>query len=147
MKTYLPNIEEVHKNRKWHLVDLKGLTLGRAAVKIADILRGKDKPIFTPHMDTGDYVIAINAAHLKVTGTKEDKMEYFRYSGYPGGLKKVSFRKMMDGNSPDVFIHAVKGMLPKNKLGRAMIKKLHVYADENHPHNAQKPQNLELFES
>nr|MBN2276964.1 50S ribosomal protein L13 [candidate division Zixibacteria bacterium] len=147
MKTYLPNIDELHKNRKWHLIDLKGLTLGRAAIKVADILRGKDKPIFAPHLDTGDYVIAINASHVKVTGKKEENMEYFRYSGYPGGLKKVSFRKMMDTNSPGVFTHAVKGMLPKNKLGRKMIKKLHVYADENHPHQAQKPEDLKLFES
>ena len=142
MKTYLPKIDS--SNRKWHLVDLDGVVLGRTAVKVANILRGKDKPIFTPHIDTGDHVIAVNAGGLKVSGKKQEQNMYYRYSGYPGGLKETSFKKKMQSTPEFVFIHAVKGMLPKNKLGRKMLKKLHVYAGAEHQHAAQKPELLEI---
>ncbi|HDL04702.1 MAG: 50S ribosomal protein L13 [Candidatus Zixiibacteriota bacterium] len=147
MKTYIPKVDDVQKQKKWHLIDLDGLTLGRAAVEIANILRGKNKPIFTPNMDTGDFVIAVNASKMIVTGTKEEYIKYFRYTGYPGGLKETSFKKLMETDPSRILMHAVKGMIPKNKLGRKVIKKLHVYADENHPHKAQKPEVLKLFES
>lgn len=147
MRTYIPKVDELQETKKWHLIDLKGLTLGRAAVEVANILRGKNKPIFTPHMDTGDYVIAINAAHLTISGKKDEYKKYYRYSGYPSGLRTTSFRKMMETDSPRVFTHAVNGMLPKSRLGRKLIKKLHVYADDKHPHRAQKPEVLKLFES
>ena len=142
MKTYIPKIDS--SNRKWHLVDLNGVVLGRTAVKVANILRGKDKPIFTPHIDTGDHVIAVNAGGLKVSGKKQEQNMYYRYSGYPGGLKQTSFKKKMQSTPEFVFIHAVKGMLPKNKLGRKMLKKLHVYAGAEHQHAAQKPELLAI---
>jgi len=142
MKTYIPKIDS--SNRKWHLVDLNGVVLGRTAVKVANILRGKDKPIFTPHIDTGDHVIAVNAGGLKVSGKKQEQNMYYRYSGYPGGLKEISFKKKMQLTPEYVFIHAVKGMLPKNKLGRKMLKKLHVYAGAEHQHAAQKPELLSI---
>lgn len=142
MKTYIPKVDS--SNRKWHLIDLSGAILGRTAVKVANILRGKDKPIFTPHIDTGDHVIAVNAGGLSVSGKKEEQKKYYRYSGYPSGLKETSFRKRMQTKPQDVFTHAVKGMLPKNKLGRKMIKKLHVYAGADHPHVAQKPESLAI---
>lgn len=144
MKTYIPKVEELEKQKKWHLIDLDGLTLGRAAIEIANILRGKNKPIFTPHLDTGDFVIAVNASKVVVTGGKDEKMSYFHYTGYPGGLRETSYRKMKVKDPSQIVIHAVKGMIPKNKLGRKVIKKLHVYADENHPHQAQKPEVLKL---
>ena len=147
MKTYIPKVDEVQKQKKWHLIDLEGLTLGRAAVEVANILRGKNKPIFTPHMDTGDYVIAINASHLTVSGNKAEDKKYYRYTGYPGGLRTTSFEKMMATDAPRVFVQAVKGMLPKNRLGRKLIKKLHVYADDKHPHEAQKPEPLSIIKS
>jgi large subunit ribosomal protein L13 len=144
MKTYIPKADEIEKN--WYVVDLDGAILGRAAVKVADILRGKNKPQFTPHLDTGDYVVAINASKVRMTGSKEEDKMYYRYSGYMGGLKSRSFREMMEHDPTQVFIKAVKGMLPKNRLGRKMIKKLHVYGDAEHKHEAQKPQELKLFE-
>ena len=142
MKTYIPKIDS--SNRKWHLIDLNGVVLGRTAVKVANILRGKDKPIFTPHIDTGDHVIAVNAGGLKVSGKKQEQNMYYRYTGYPGGLKQTSFKKKMQSTPEYVFIHAVKGMLPKNKLGRKMLKKLHVYAGAEHQHAAQKPELLAI---
>jgi len=144
MKTYIPKADDI--KRKWYVVDLDGATLGRAAVKVADILRGKNKPSFTPHLDAGDYIIAINASKIVMSGNKERDKKYYRYSGYPGGLKETSFGQIMQKNSPAVFIHAVKGMLPKNRLGRKLINKLHVYADANHKHQAQKPESLKLFD-
>lgn len=146
MKTYIPKIADVNKDKKWFLIDLKGITMGRAAIKVADILRGKNKPIFTPHMDTGDFVIAVNASQMKVTGAKAEQKKYYSYTGYPGGLRVTTFEKKMINDSPWVFTHAVKGMLPKNKLGRKMIKKLRVYAGENHKQQAQQPEMLKLFE-
>ncbi|MFZ5981728.1 MAG: 50S ribosomal protein L13 [Candidatus Zixiibacteriota bacterium] len=142
MKTFIPKIDS--NNKKWFVIDLEGATLGRVAVKVADILRGKNKPIFTPHLDTGDHVVAVNASGLKVTGDKMNSINYYRYSGYPGGLKVVSMSDKMLSKPEDVFLMAVKRMLPKNRLGRKMIKKLHVYAGSGHPHQAQKPEKLEL---
>ena len=147
MKTYIPKIADLNKNRKWFLIDLDGATLGKAAIEVANILRGKNKPIFTPHMDTGDYVVAINASQIKISGNKAIDKKYYRYSGYPGGLRVKNYEKLMVNDSDRVFTHAVKGMLPKNKLGRKMLKKLHVYADGKHRHEAQKPEVLNLSES
>ncbi|MCX6826944.1 MAG: 50S ribosomal protein L13, partial [candidate division Zixibacteria bacterium] len=132
---------------KWHLLDLKGVAAGRAAIETADILRGKNKPIFTPHLDTGDYIVAINAAEMVISGNKGEKKLYYHYSGYPGGLKITPYQKLIKSNASKIFTLAVRGMLPKNKLGRKMIKKLHVYADDKHPHLAQKPETLKLSKS
>ncbi len=144
MKTYIPSVEEAKKNQKWYLVDLKGQTLGRAAVKVAEVLRGKNKPTFTPHMDIGDYVVAINASEMVISGDKGEQKIYYRYSGYPGGLKSLSFKEMMEKFPERAFEQAVKGMLPKNRLGRKLFKKLHVYRNENHRHSAQKPEELKI---
>ena len=144
MKTYIPKADEI--NRKWYVVDLDGASLGRAAVKVADILRGKDKPTFTPHLDTGDFIVAVNASKITLTGNKEDEMKYYRYSGYPGGLKITSYTKLKQKDPSAIFIHAVKGMLPKNRLGRKIIEKLHVYPDADHKHQAQQPEALNLFD-
>ncbi|UCD18630.1 MAG: 50S ribosomal protein L13, partial [Candidatus Zixiibacteriota bacterium] len=134
MNTFIPKIDGA--NRQWYLIDLKGAVLGRAAGTVANVLRGKNKPIFTPHLDTGDHVIAINAAQLMVTGKKASDKKYYRYTGYPGGLRASSFGKVMHTDSPRVFTYAVRGMLPKNRLGRKMLKKLHVYPGAEHPHQA-----------
>ena len=142
MKTFIPKVDP--NNRKWYVVDLEGATLGRVAVRVADILRGKNKPVFTPHLDTGDHVVAINAAGVKLTGNKEQYKAYYRYSGYPGGLKRTSMTKLKEERPEEVFRRAVKRMLPKNRLARQMFKKLHVYAGAEHPHQAQKPEKLEL---
>lgn len=144
MKTFVPKIDP--GSRKWHLVDLNGLILGRAAVKVANILRGKNKPTFAPHLDTGDHVVAINAAQVRVTGkNKPINLKYYRYSGYPGGLKETSFAEMMQKRPEEAFRLAVRRMLPKNRLGRKTFRKLHVYAGAAHPHGAQKPELLKLF--
>ncbi len=142
MKTYMAKPNEVE--RKWFVVDAEGKTLGRLSSEIAKILRGKHKPEFTPHVDTGDFVIVINAEKIEVTGKKLDN-EFYRYhTGHPGGLKEISYRRMRD-EKPEMFIHnAVKGMLPKNRLGSQIVKKLKVYAGPNHDHDAQKPESLEL---
>jgi len=142
MKTYIPKADEI--KRRWFVVDLEGATLGKAAIKVADILRGKNKPIFTPHLDTGDYIVAINASKVVMSGNKERDKKYYRHSGYPGGLKVTSYATKMHKDSPSVFVHAVKGMLPKSRLGRKIIEKLHVYGDENHKHQAQKPEMLKI---
>lgn len=142
MDTYFPKSEEI--KREWFLIDAKGLTLGRLASKIAAILRGKTKPIFTPHMDTGDYVIVVNAEKIKVTGKKLLDKFYARHSGYPGGIKLTDLRTMLEKKPEDVIKLAVKGMLPKNNLGRKMLKKLKVYRGPEHPHAAQNPKQLNL---
>jgi len=132
-------------NRKWWVVDLDGVVMGRAAVKVATILRGKNKPIFTPHLDTGDHVVIINARNVRLTGKhKPAQLKYYRYSGYPGGLKETNFERMIQKKPDDLFRLVVRRMLPKNRLGRKMIKKLHVYAGAEHPHKAQKPEMLKL---
>ena len=137
MKTYLPKIDS--QKRKWWVLDLDGVVMGRAAVRVANVLRGKDKPIFTPHLDTGDNVIAVNASKLRVTGTnKPNQLSYYNYSGYPGGLKRVTYAEQMNKKPEKVFLLAVRRMLPKNRLGRKMFKKLHVYAGAEHTHKAQK---------
>ena len=128
--------------RKWYVVDADGQTLGRLASEIAKVLRGKNKPIYTPHIDTGDYVIVVNADKVKVTGKKLDQKIYYRHSDYVGGMKEFTLRVMMDRKPERVIELAVKGMLPKGPLGRAMIKKLHVYAGPEHDHAAQKPEVL-----
>ena len=130
--------------RKWYLVDATDKTLGRLSSKIASVLRGKHKPIFTPHVDCGDYVVVINAEKVKVTGKKLEDKEYKRHSGYPGGLKMVTLEKMLEEKPENVMVHAVKGMLPKGKLGRQMLKKLRVYKGAEHGHSAQKPEKLEI---
>jgi len=140
VKTYVPkNVES-----KWYVVDAEGKTLGRLAAKIAHILRGKHKPDFTPNMATGDFVIVINAEKVRLTGKKLEDKIYTRYSGYQGGLKRIPAGEMLKRHPERVIEHAVKGMLPKNRLGRKLFKRLKVYAGPNHPHQAQKPEVLEL---
>ncbi len=142
MRTWTAKKEEIE--RKWYVVDAKGQTLGRLAAKIAPILRGKHKPIYTPHLDCGDFVIVINADKVRVTGRKLDQKFYYRHSGYPGGIYSISLRDQLDKYPERVIQAAVRGMLPKNKLGRQMIKKLKVYAGDSHPHQAQQPKPLAL---
>ena len=131
-------------NRKFYLIDAQGKVLGRLATQIADILRGKNKPDFAPHLDKGDYVVVINAAKVRVTGKKRESKIYRRYSGYPGGLKEENFATLLAKKPERVIISAVRGMLPKNKLARRIIKKLKVYSGEEHCHLAQKPEKLEI---
>ena len=140
MKTYMANPDKIE--RKWYVVDAEGQTLGRLAAEVAKVLRGKNKPEFTPHIDTGDNVIVINAEKIKVTGKKLDQKVYYHHSDYVGGMKETTLREMMAKKPEQVIELAVKGMLPKGPLGRTMIKKLHVYAGEEHAHQAQKPEVL-----
>ena len=140
MNTYMASPKTIE--RKWYVVDAEGLTLGRLASEVAKVLRGKNKPIFTPHSDTGDYVIVVNADKIAVTGKKMEQKRYYRHSDYIGGLKSVSLREMMEKKPEEVVRKAVKGMLPKGPLGSEMISKLHVYAGSEHPHAAQKPEAL-----
>lgn len=128
--------------RKWYVVDAEGQTLGRLSAEIAKVLRGKNKPVFTPHIDTGDYVVVVNAAKVKVTGKKLDQKVYYHHSDYVGGMKETTLREMMAKKPEAVIEMAVKGMLPKGPLGRTMIKKLHVYAGPEHEQQAQKPEVL-----
>ena len=141
-KTYSAKPSEIEHN--WFVVDAEGKTLGRLATEIAKVLRGKHKPIYTPHVDTGDFVIVINADKVRVTGKRLDQKFYHRHSGYIGGLKSVSLRRMLETHPERVIEHAVKGMLPKNRLGNQMYKKLKVYASPEHPHAAQQPKPLDL---
>jgi len=142
VKTYSAREEDIE--RQWYVVDAQGKTLGRLSSEIAKVLRGKHKPIYTPHVDCGDYVIVVNAKKVWVTGRKMDQKVYYRHSGYPGGLREVRLREQLDRFPERVIESAVKGMLPKNRLGRRMFKKLKVYAGTEHPHAAQQPQPLEL---
>ena len=142
MNTYMPNTAQIE--RKWYVVDAEGQTLGRLAAEVAKVLRGKNKAIFTPHADCGDYVIVVNAEKIKVTGKKLDQKMYYHHSGYVGGLKEATLREMLAKNPVYVIEHAVKGMLPKGPLGRQMFTKLHVYADAEHMHAAQKPEELKF---
>ena len=142
MKTYYAKPNEVE--REWLLIDAEGLVLGRLAVEVAKILRGKNKPQYTPHVDTGDFVVIVNADKVRVTGNKAQDKRYYRHSGYPGGLKSESFEEAMAKHPERVIEHAVKGMLPKTTLGRAQAKKLKVYAGPDHPHTAQNPRKIEL---
>lgn len=142
MSTFMAKPEQVE--RKWYLVDASDKTLGRLATKVADILRGKHKPSFTPHIDTGDFVIIINAEKIKLTGKKWDQKKYYRHSGYPGGIKETTYKDLVKKKPELIIEKAVKGMIPHNKLGRQVIKKLKVYAGSEHPHQAQQPEELEL---
>ena len=142
MKTIMPKATEI--DRKWFVIDLKGAVIGRAAVKIADILRGKNKPLFSPHVDCGDNVIVINARHVTVTGRKPTEKKYYRYTGYPGGLRIRTFNQMAEKHPTRMVESAVRGMIPHTRLGRRVFKKLHVYPDDYHPHQAQKPQPVKI---
>lgn len=142
MKTFTAKPYEVA--RQWYVVDAQGQTLGRLATRIATLLRGKHKPIYTPHVDCGDYVIVVNADKINVTGQKLDQKIYYRHSGYPGGIKQVTLRRRLQTHPERVVESAVRGMLPKNRLGRKMFKKLKVYAGPDHPHEAQQPKPLEI---
>ncbi len=142
MKTYTPKAEDIQRN--WVVVDAENQVLGRLASKVAQILRGKHKPIFSPHLDVGDYVVVINADKVRLTGTKPENKAYFRHTGYIGGEKFIPFKTMLDAHPDRVIDLAVKGMLPKNNLGRLMRRKLKVYAGATHPHEAQQPEKIEL---
>lgn len=144
MKTYSPNAEEAKAGREWYVVDATGQTLGRLASEIAKILRGKHKPTFSPHVDGGDFVIVTNCERIVVTGNKLDDVFYYRHSRHPGGLKSRSMREQMERHPDRVIYEAVKGMMPKTKLGRAQMTKLRIYAGPEHPHIAQQPKDLEL---
>ena len=140
MKTFMPSPATIE--RKWYVVDATDMTLGRMATEIASVLRGKNKPIFTPHADTGDYVIVVNAEKIKLTGKKMDQKTYFRHSGFVGSWRLIPIKEVLKRNPERVVEHAVKGMLPKGPLGRQMYKKLFVYAGPDHKHAAQKPEVL-----
>ena len=140
MKTWNAKPGEI--DREWYLVDAEGQTLGRIATHIADTLRGKDKPQYTPHVDTGDFVVVVNAEKVAVTGNKLDDKRYYRHSGYPGGLRSRTLREQLDRRPEEVIRKAVKGMLPRNRLSRAQLRKLKIYAGPEHPHTAQSPKEL-----
>jgi large subunit ribosomal protein L13 len=142
MKTAAPKADQIQQN--WYLVDATDKVLGRLSTKIASILRGKNKPYFSPHLDTGDYVVVINADKIRLTGNKENKKTYDRYSGYPGGRTEIPYKRMKQEKPEEIILHAVKGMLPKNILGRQLIQKLKVYTGNEHPHAGQKPEPLSL---
>ena len=142
MRTYTPKAEDIQ--REWFVIDASGQTLGRLASQISSVLRGKHKPTYAPHVDCGDFVVVVNAHKVRVTGRKLDQKFYYRHSGYPSGLTAVSLRDQLDRHPDRVIRLAVRGMLPKNRLGRQMIKKLKIYAAPDHPHEAQQPKPLQL---
>jgi large subunit ribosomal protein L13 len=142
MKTEVAKLENV--KRDWYLVDAQNLVLGRLASQLANVLRGKNKAIFTPSVDTGDFVVVVNAEKISLTGRKLADKIYYNHSGFPGGLKEITAEKLLEKKPEEVIRRAVKGMLPKNKLSRHMLKKLKIYAGASHPHDAQQPKNLEL---
>ena len=142
MSTFMAKPSNVE--RQWYVIDAQGLTLGRLASQVAMILRGKNKPTFTPHIDTGDYVIVVNASEMKLTGKKLDQKIYAYHTGYAGGRKEIKYRRLMETKPEFVLKHAVRGMLPKGPLGNAMFKKLHVYGGAEHEHQAQKPEVFEV---
>jgi large subunit ribosomal protein L13 len=141
-KTYVTKESDVQ--RDWYVVDARGQTLGRLATRVASVLRGKHKPIYSPAVDVGDYVVVVNAEKVHVTGRKLDQKIYYRHSGYPGGLKEITLRNLLQKYPARVIEHAVRGMLPKNRLGRKLFKHLKVYVGSEHPHVAQQPKPLEL---
>ena len=141
-KTYVTKQEELQ--RQWYVVDAAGQTLGRLAAQVASVLRGKHKPVYSPSVDAGDFVIVVNAEKVQVTGRKLDQKMYYRHSGYPGGLKEITLRNLLQQHPTRVIEHAVRGMLPKNRLGRQVFRHLKVYAGSEHPHEAQQPKVLEL---
>jgi large subunit ribosomal protein L13 len=142
MKTYQATSQD--RERVWHVVDAEGKTLGRLATQIADVLRGKRKPTYTPHVDVGDFVIVVNAEKVAVTGDKREKKLYWRHSGYPGGIRSRTLGDLLEKRPEEVIRRAVKGMLPRNRLARQQLGKLKVYAGPEHPHQAQKPEQLEI---
>ena len=142
MKSFIAKKETVEHD--WYVIDAAGKTLGRLATQIASRLRGKHKPIYTPHVDTGDFIVVVNAEKVRLTGNKLEDKKYYRYTGYPGGLREQNAGNLLKKKPTNLLQFAVKGMLPKNSLGRAMFKKLKVYTGASHPHEAQKPQTLEL---
>ncbi len=142
MKTPLPKVDSIE--RKWYVVDAAGQVLGRLATQVASRLRGKHKPEFTPHLDTGDFIIVINAEKVTLTGNKKEQKMYYRHTGYMGGLKELNAKEMLKQRPEDVIRLAVKRMLPKNRLGRKLFKKLKVYAGPEHPHKAQQPETINL---
>jgi large subunit ribosomal protein L13 len=142
MKSYMARPLEVE--RKWYVVDAEGQTLGRLATEIATVLRGKNKPQYTPHVDTGDFVVVVNAEKVVVTGRKAEQKVYRRHSGYPGGLKETSYEQLMERRPNEILRRAVKGMMPKNRLARQQLRKLKIYAGPEHPHAAQNPQPYEV---
>jgi large subunit ribosomal protein L13 len=142
MKSFMARPREVE--RKWLLIDAEGQTLGRLATEIARLLRGKDKPQYTPHVDTGDFVVVVNAEKVVVTGKKTEQKVYYRHSGYPGGLKTTSYEEMLERKPTEILRRAIKGMMPKTRLGRQQLKKLKIYAGPEHPHEAQRPESYEV---
>ncbi len=140
MKTFIAKKEEAERN--WVLIDAADKVVGKVAVEIASILRGKTKPVFTPHVDTGDFVVVINAEKVQLTGNKLEKKTYYHHSGYMGGIKAATAKSLMAKNPEEILKHAVKGMLPKNSLGKSMFKKLKIYTGSNHPHEAQTPKAI-----
>jgi large subunit ribosomal protein L13 len=144
MQTFMARKQDI--KRKWHLVDAEGMVLGRLASRVAQILRGKDKPVFTNHVDTGDFVIVVNAEKVVLTGNKLEQKTYFWHSRHPGGIKSLTAREMLEKKPTEVVWLAVKGMIPKGKLGRATLDKLKVYAGAEHPHAAQQPEKLTIQE-
>jgi large subunit ribosomal protein L13 len=142
VRTYSPKADEL--THAWHVIDAEDVVLGRLATQVATLLRGKHKPTYAPHMDTGDFVVIVNAEKVALTGNKRDQAFVYRHSGFPGGLRKRSFGEMLDKQPERLLEKTIKGMLPHNRLGRAMASKLKVYAGPNHPHAAQKPQPFEL---
>jgi large subunit ribosomal protein L13 len=144
MRTYVAKPGEIEK--KWYVVDASGKTLGKVASAVADALRGKRKPIYTPNVDTGDFVVVINAEKIVVTGDKATQKMYYRHSGYPGGIKAESFADLQSRRPTEIVRRAVRGMMPRNRLGRAQLRKLKVYAGADHPHEAQRPEPLEIKE-
>jgi len=144
LRTTMPTTVEARENRKWYLIDAEGKVLGRLASEIAMILMGKNKPEYIPHIDTGDYVIVINAEKIKVTGKKAEQKVYVKHTGYPGGRKEIPYKEVLEKHPERILEHAIKGMLPKSSLGRNMMKKLRVYSGTEHGHEAQKPIELEI---
>lgn len=142
MKTYVA--KPTDRERNWYLVDASGKTLGRLATQIADALRGKRKPQYTPHIDTGDFVVVVNAEKISVSGNKLDQKRYYRHSGYPGGLRSRTLAEMLERRPEEVIRLAVKGMMPRNRLARKQLTKLKVYAGTDHPHTAQRPEQMEI---
>jgi large subunit ribosomal protein L13 len=142
MKTFVAKEQDV--NKKWYVVDAENKVLGRLATQIAVRLRGKHKPIYTPHADTGDFIVVVNAKKVAMTGSKLDRKMYYRHSGYVGGLKQISARKLLEKKPEEIIRYAVRRMLPKNSLGRRQLKKLKIYAGPEHPHQAQQPEKLEI---
>ena len=142
MKTYVAKPDD--RQRDWYVVDAEGKTLGRLATGLADVLRGKNKPEYTPHIDTGDFVVVVNAEKIRVTGDKLNSKRYWRHSGYPGGIRSRTLAEMLEKQPEEVIRKAVKGMMPRNSLARKQLLKLKVYAGPDHPHQAQKPETLEI---